>query len=143
MLLCHSSFFAAIYKEVSMTRLIFTITLTCFLSACSNYKFSSNLDKKNIEEYFIPSSVKIYEKDQLPEMEYKVLGAVQGSSCQIKENDLPADIKDARTKARINAAALKANGVVFQTCINFEPDNSCISNIICYGRALKVEHSNE
>ena len=109
-----------------------------FLSGCSNYQFSSNIDKQNFQEYFKPSQVTIYSKSNLNELEYQLLGAVEGSSCQQESNQLPASIKEARTNARINAANINANGIIFQSCINFESDNSCLSNIICYGRAIDV-----
>ncbi|PKG37367.1 Rcs stress response system protein RcsF [Psychromonas sp. Urea-02u-13] len=108
------------------------------LSGCSNYQFSSNVDKKNFDEYFKPSQVTIYSKSDLDDLEYQLLGAVEGSSCQQESKQLPADIKQARTNARINAANMNANGIVFQSCINFEADKSCLSNIICYGRAIDV-----
>lgn len=138
MLLCHSSLFASIYKEYSMFRIILLTCCALLSSACSNYQFTSNLDRENFDEYFKPSQVTIYEKDELLKLDYEVLGAVEGSSCQVEQNDPLADIREARTKARVNAATLKANGVIFQTCINFKPDAACISNIICYGRALNV-----
>jgi RcsF protein len=138
MLLCHSSLVASIYKEYCMCRFILLGCFALAVSACSNFQFSSNLDKKNFVEYFKPSQVTVYEKSDLRALEYKVLGAVEGSSCQAEINDRPADIKEARTNARINAAALKANGIVFQSCLSFEQDQACITNIICYGRALVV-----
>ena len=121
-----------------MFRSVLLVCCVLSVSACSNFQFSSNLDKNNLAEYFTPSKVTIYEKSELPELEYEVLGAVEGSSCQENLNDRPADIKQARTRARIRAAELNANGIVFQSCINFAQDKSCISNIICYARALDV-----
>jgi len=138
MLLCHSSLFASIYKEYSMLRLLLLGCCALLLTACSHFQSSSNLSKQNFDTYFTPSQVPIYEKDQLLNLDYEVIGAVEGSSCQISKNDLPADIREARTHARINAAALHANGVSFQSCINFKPDDVCLSNIICYGRALSI-----
>ena len=143
MLLCHSSLFASIYKEYSMLRFLLLCCCALFLSACGHFQSSSNLDKQNFEEYFAPSHVPIYEKDELLTLDYEVIGAVEGSSCQIDENDRPADVREARTKARINAAALHANGVSFQSCITFKPDNVCLSNIICYGRALSITPANK
>ncbi|WP_232784951.1 Rcs stress response system protein RcsF [Psychromonas sp. MB-3u-54] len=120
------------------------ISFTVLLStACSNLDFSSNLDKKNFDDYFKPSRVTVYEKSQLQNLDYKFIAAVDGSSCQQEEKDRPADIKEARTNARINAAEMKANGIVFQNCLTFERDASCISNIICYGRAINVKLSDE
>jgi RcsF protein len=109
-----------------------------FLSGCSHYKFSSNIDKENFDEYFKPSQVTVYTKSDLQNLNYKLLGAVEGSSCQEESNDIPADVKEARTNARINATNMNANGIVFQSCINFEADDVCLSNVICYGRAIHV-----
>ena len=117
---------------------LFIIIFIAFASGCSQYQFTSNLDKKNFDEYFKPSQVTIYEKSELSNLQYTTIGAVDGGSCQVEEKDLPANIKEARTNARINAANMQANGIVFQTCLNFEPDNFCVSNIICYGQALNV-----
>lgn len=117
------------------------LTVSCsmiFLTACSNLQFSSNLDKENFDEYFKPSQVVVYTKYQLAELDYTFIAAVEGSSCQEEANDLPADAKQARTQARINAANLHANGIVFQQCLTFETDATCVSNIICYGRAIDV-----
>ena len=138
MLLCHSSLFASIYKEYSMFRSILLACTVVAISACGNLQLSSNLDKKNFDEYFKPSQVKVYKKSDLLNLEYEVLGAVDGSSCQREENEPPADIREARTNARIHAADLNANGIVFQSCISFAQDKACISNIICYARALHV-----
>ena len=120
---------------------LFIIIFIAFISGCSQYQFTSNLDKKNFDEYFKPSQVTIYEKSELLNLKHTTLGAVDGSSCQEEPKDLPANIKEARTNARINAAGMYANGIVFQTCLNFEPDNFCVSNIICYGQALDVTTS--
>ncbi|WP_409438877.1 Rcs stress response system protein RcsF [Psychromonas sp. GE-S-Ul-11] len=121
-----------------MNRLLI-LTLLILIAGCSDYQLHSNVDKENFETYFKPSKVTVYNKDQLLDLEYTVLGAVEGSSCQIDEIDLPASESEARTEARINAADMNANGVIFQSCINFERDESCVSNVICYGRALDVE----
>lgn len=119
----------------------FIIAFIVFISGCSQYLFTSNLDKKNFEEYFKPSQVTVYEKSELANLNHTTLGAIDGSSCQEEEKDLPASIEEARTNARINAADMRANGILFQTCLNFEPDNFCVSNIICYGQALNVNTS--
>jgi RcsF protein len=118
----------------------FSIMSCCFLfiTACSNFNFSTNLDKVNFDEYFKPSQVTVYEKPQLEELDYIFIRAVEGSSCQEQENDRPADIKVARTNARIQAANINANGIVFQSCISFPEDKICITNIICYAQALDV-----
>lgn len=120
-----------------MLRFIALIS-AALLSGCSNYSFTSNVDKENFDEYFKPSQVTIYSKSDLKSLDYQLLGAVEGSSCQQDKKDLPANIKEARTNARINATNMNANGIVFQSCINFEADKTCLSNIICYARAIDV-----
>ncbi|MFT5559379.1 MAG: RcsF protein [Psychromonas sp.] len=124
-----------------MLRFIIISFSVLLSTACTNLDFSSNLDKKNFDDYFKPSRVTVYEKSQLQSLDYKFIAAVDGSSCQQQEKDRPADIKEARTNARINAAEMNANGIVFQNCLTFERDASCISNIICYGRAINVKLS--
>ncbi|KPU82762.1 hypothetical protein JI57_03445 [Psychromonas sp. PRT-SC03] len=111
---------------------------TLLLSACSQYPFSSNVDKQNFTTYFKPSSVTIYSKEDAKKLDVQWLGAITGSSCQVKPNDRPASQSDARTKARINAANIGANGIVFQTCLTFDADSSCLSNVICYALAISV-----
>ena len=118
-----------------------TLFSTLLLAGCSNYQFSSNVDKENFDEYFKPSQVKMYEKSDLEDLDYQLLGAVEGSSCQQESNQVPADVKEARTNARINAADMNANGIVFQSCLTFEADKTCVSNIICYGRAISVNEN--
>jgi len=118
-------------------RLIALLTIVV-LSGCSSYQFSSNLDKENFDEYFKPSQVTVYSKADLKDLDYQFIGAVEGSSCQEAVNERPADIKEARTNARINAADMNANAIVFQSCLNFPADKVCVSNIICYGRAFDV-----
>jgi len=121
-----------------MLRTIVISSCTLLLTACSNFQFSSNLDKDNFNEYFKPSQVTVYDKSQLTGLDYTFIGAVEGSSCQEDENDRPADIKVARTNARIHAAEQNANAIVFQSCLTFESDNSCVSNIICYAQIYHV-----
>ncbi|WP_372882769.1 Rcs stress response system protein RcsF [Psychromonas sp.] len=121
-----------------MQRFIIIAFTAIFLTACSQFEFSTNVDKQNFEDYFKPSQVTVYEKSQLADLDYQFIGAVEGSSCQEEEKDRPADIKEARTNARIHAAEMKANGIVFQSCLTFKKDSACVSNIICYGRAIDV-----
>ena len=122
-----------------MMRFIVVLGFSTLLSACSHFEFSSNIDKDNFNEYFKPSQVTIYEKSELSKLDYAFIGAVEGSSCQTEENDRAADVKEARTDARIKAANLHANGIVFQSCITFPADAACKSNIICYGKADFVD----
>jgi RcsF protein len=121
-----------------MLRFLIISCCSLLISACSNFDFSTNLDKENFDEYFKPSQVTVYEKSQLEDLDYLFIRAVEGSSCQEQKNDRPADIKVARTNARIHAANINANGIVFQSCISFPEDKICITNIICYAQALDV-----
>ncbi|MCK5819185.1 MAG: hypothetical protein KAH18_08000 [Psychromonas sp.] len=121
-----------------MIRFLFISLPLLFISACSHFDYSTNVDEKNFVQYFKPSQVVVYQKSALKNLDYEVIGAVDGSSCQKNENDLPASEREARTKARVNAANMHANGIVFQTCLTIKPDKTCLSNIICYGRALDV-----
>ncbi len=125
-----------------MYRLPYYLISAFLLSGCSNFSFTSNVDKDNFDTYFKPSEVKIYSKEQLQGVDYDVTGSVEGSSCQLEENDRPADIKEARTKARIHAADINANGLIIQSCITFKADDSCLSNIICYGQAISITQEN-
>jgi len=34
---------------------------------------------------------------------------------------------------------MNANGIIFHSCLNIEQDETCVTNVICYGRALDVE----
>lgn len=120
------------FKFISV--LLFSITL----SACSNFQLSSNLDKDNFKESTKAAKVKVYKASDLTKLEYDFIEAVEGSSCQKGSNEIVANEIDARTNARRVASDLGANGVVFQTCIVFPKDNVCISNIICYAKAIKV-----
>jgi RcsF protein len=121
-----------------MMRFLFISLFLFFISACSDFNYSTNVDKKNFVQYFKPSQITVYQKSDLKNLDYEVIAAVDGSSCQQKANDLPASAREARTKARINAANMHANAIVFQTCLAIKPDKTCLSNIICYGRALDV-----
>ena len=123
---------------INIIQKLLTITFIALIAGCSSYQVNSNVDKDKFEDYFQPSTVTIYQKGQLEELEYTILGGVEGSSCQEKAKDIPADEREARTKARINAANMNANGITFQSCINFPQDAACVSNVICYGQALDV-----
>jgi len=121
-----------------MMRLLFISLFLVFIGGCSHFEYSTNVSKKNFEQYFKPSQVRVYKKSDLKNLDYNIIGAVDGSSCQQKENDLPASEREARTNARVNAANMHANGIVFQTCLTIKPDKTCLSNIICYARGLDV-----
>ncbi|RJG47626.1 Rcs stress response system protein RcsF [Motilimonas pumila] len=107
------------------------------LTGCSNFSFDSNLDKENFDEYFKPSQVQVYEKEQLEDKQYIHLTTIEGSVCQESERDPVPTLADARTQARIAAAEVGANGIIFKSCIETS-DDYCMAASICYGQAIKV-----
>ncbi|WP_417760154.1 Rcs stress response system protein RcsF [Shewanella sp.] len=108
------------------------------LSGCSNYTFHSNLDKDEINNYFKPSQVTLYE-NRMPDAPYTALGMIEGTDCQIDENASPASLANARTDARRKAADKNANGIIMQKCAAIpEPAEGCFSRTLCIGQAIKV-----
>ncbi|MFT6976704.1 MAG: RcsF protein [Shewanella psychromarinicola] len=114
--------------------------IALLLSACaSDYTFKSNLDSKNINDYFKASDVQLYEGNQLPKGPFAVLGLVEGEACQESSQDAPPQMAVARTNARRAAADLGANGFVVKSCfIIAEADTSCFSRALCVGQAIKT-----
>lgn len=110
------------------------------LAACSQtYEVHTNVDPKNIEDYFKPSQVQQIEPDSIPEGA-KTLAAITGSSCQANAADKPANLAEARTQAKIAVAELGATTLVIDVCeteINTESP-LCLELLTCYGRALQL-----
>lgn len=124
-------------KQVRFSLLLLIIT-SFLLSACSgNYTFSSNLDSDNFHEYLKPSKVVIYENEKNILSEYKLIGIVEGESCQLKAHHAPPNEIDARTQARAKAFDIGANGIVFTSCIQIE-DMQCSDLLVCYGQAYII-----
>lgn len=117
--------------------LLSTGLIAGLVSGCSNYSFHSNVDKENFEQYFKPSQVKVYEKEQLTELNYIHLTTVEGSVCKQQENEAKPTFADARTQARLAAADAGANGIIFTSCIETQ-DEVCLAAALCYGQAIKV-----
>ncbi|NMH65620.1 Rcs stress response system protein RcsF [Shewanella salipaludis] len=118
-----------------------TVTvIVLLLSGCAgDYRFNSNLDSDAINDYFKASDVTVFEGKLSPQGQYEVLGLVEGESCQIKPNDVPAAISDARTQARRAAADKQANGLIIKRCALFEEAaQGCISRALCVGQAIKM-----
>lgn len=111
------------------------------LSSCENVTFESNLNPKNFVEYAKPGSVEVYTSQEILEHRYHSLGLVDGLACQEKESDYVALDSDARTDARIKAADLGANAIVFNKCIRLEKTNACLVSVTCYGEAFIVDDS--
>ena len=116
------------------------------LAACSSqYAFNSNLDSEAINEYFKASDVKVYQGSEQPNGPYRVIGLVEGESCQALANDVPASHGEARTQARRKAADLKANGIIIKKCALLptdkakgKSDQGCYSKVICIAQAIKT-----
>ncbi len=124
------------------TSLILTSLL--LVSCSSHYEVNTNLDPQNFENYFKPSQVQLVNPNELP-ADYKTINAVEGQSCQAKENDKPASDMDAINQARIAAADLEANGLVVDVCesqLNTEYPE-CLELITCYARAISLPDSDK
>lgn len=121
------------------------LSTTSLFFSCSHYSFKTNLDKEPIEEYFAVGAVEIYVESDIAQLNYQYIDTVEGSSCQQKQNQAPANDVDARTHARQKAAKLGANGIVFSPCISIEDDeDECLSARLCSAKAIKVlQNGNE
>ncbi|MGJ8693858.1 MAG: Rcs stress response system protein RcsF [Thalassotalea sp.] len=121
-----------------MKHSIYFLTAIIFLSSCAgNYQTATNLDKKNFQEYFAASKVKIYASDNDLPKKHQLIGIVEGQNCQSKAHHAEPDPILARTDARQKAYNKGANGIVFLTCTSI-PDPQCHSLLICYGKAYQV-----
>jgi len=110
--------------------------------SCSlNYQVTTNLDKENFQQYYAPTSVKIYQSEQEFDSAYQFIGAVEGQDCQSKAHLASPDEIIARTRARAQAFEKNANAVIFTGCALISDDKSskqCISTLVCYGKAYIV-----
>jgi len=122
------------------------IRLTCLvvfpittLVACTGqYHFNSNLKSEVFTEYFSASEVKIYTHENKLKIPNKYIGVVEGDDCQTKEHLAPPDKVNARTSARKTAYKLKANAIIFTTCVEID-SKQCIAQVVCYGKAYQVD----
>ena len=120
----------------------------CFLAAlfvtgCAKINdISTNLDAENFKNYFSPTKVKIVDSEKDLVGKYKLLGLVEGESCQEKAHHAAPNEIDARTEARGKAYKLGANASIFSQCVMIEDDKAakyCLASTVCYGRAYQVE----
>ncbi|AZQ09861.1 Rcs stress response system protein RcsF [Shewanella khirikhana] len=109
------------------------------LAGCSSdYRFSSNLDREAINDYFKASDVVLFEANQQPSGRYEILGLVEGEACQASPQDVPVSLADARTDARRKAADKGANGLIIKNCtLITEPGGGCSSRSLCVGQAIR------
>lgn len=113
--------------------------VTLMVASCQNMSFDSNLNPENFTEYAKPATVKIYTDDNITDHRYYSLGMVSGLACQETEDDFIARESEARTAARIKAADMGANGIVFGKCVRLEKTAACYVSVTCYGEAFKVD----
>lgn len=117
------------------------IAATFVLSACSSsqdYQVKSNLNPHTIKEYFKTSGIKVMNPRQLLTHNYKVIGTIEGDSCQEQSNQPPADMAHAKVDILNKAANRHADAVVFARCVSFPADNVCLSSVSCYAKAVKL-----
>jgi len=123
-------------------RLPLVITLLTLTACSSNYTVSTNLDKENFQSYFSPTQVKIAEDESEFHGRYKLIGMVEGESCQEKPHHAKPDKIAARTQARRKAFEKQANAIIFTGCALIDDDKAskqCVASIVCYGKAYQVE----
>jgi len=129
--------------------LLFTLILLIFTSSCSSH-ISTNLDKKNFQEYFSAATVEIYQHEQDIPTHHQFIGVVEGQDCQEKAHHAKPDKINARTKARQQAYKKQANGIVFTACAELSHEEltqlskssdaqQCYALTICYGKAYVVD----
>ena len=109
-----------------------------WLAGCSGYSFHTNLDKENFTEYFKPGTVNLVSEQDLADLDYRILGTVEGNSCQEEARNAAPTEGDARTDARIKTADLGGNGLLISKCLTLQNTPGCVSSVVCYGQALKV-----
>lgn len=109
------------------------------LAGCSQYSFHTNMDKENFTNYFKPGSVALVDKAQLDDLNYVVLGTVEGNSCQEDDRQPVPSAADARTEARRRTADMGGNALQLSQCLELGATPGCKASITCYGQALKVK----
>lgn len=112
------------------------------LSACSSqYTVSTNVDKENFQQYFSHAQVQVVQDESKFSGQYKLIGMVEGESCQLKAHHAAPDEITARTNARRQAYQQQANAVIFTGCalLNGQQANKkCLQSLVCYGKAYQV-----
>ena len=86
-----------------------------------------------------PAPVRIYNSaEELVGKPFRDLGEVSGESCQASNQDSPPNIPTARKRLQINAAKMKANGVLLHSCEVTSGTPGCYRQAVCLGTALNV-----
>lgn len=140
-------------EKSPMVKFVFTLIFFGLLTNCSS-SVSTNLDKKNFQEYFSAATVVIYQHEQYIPNHYQFIGLVEGHDCQEKNYHAAPDKINARTKARQQAFDKMANAIVFTGCAELTPEQltqlrqsndaqQCHAITICYGKAYVVDANSE
>lgn len=125
----------------SMLTAALMVPAALMLNACQEVSFDSNLNPQNFVEYAKPSRVEVYTNESILEHKYRSLGLVTGLACQEDPDDFIARESEARTDARIQAADMGANGIIFNKCIRLEKTQACYVSVTCYAEALQVANA--
>ncbi len=122
------------------SKLLLIIATLLFLTSCSWFSFSSNVDPKNFKEYYKSSLITQYSKKEATSLpSYEDLGLVEGLDCQVSE-EYPTPKEAIAKKIMLeNAADLGANAVILGKCVKIENTLTCISEYTCYGQAIKLK----
>ena len=125
--------------------LVIILLLTLFCCS-SDHPIKSNINMAKITQYFSPSQVTVYQSEADIKAVYQYVGAVEGESCLQQDQQGQTDEITARTNARKQAYSMQANAIVFSGCALVTGDKKakyCLSSYVCYGRAFRVDTSNE
>lgn len=136
--------------QINMNLKILLSFLLMFISSCSSSFVTTNLDKENFSTYFSAANVKVFKSAKEIKSSFELMGIVEGQDCQLKPHHAVPDKINARTQARRKAANLKANGIVFTSCVllsqsqleqlnNNNPAQQCHAMVICYGKAYAID----
>ena len=124
--------------------------LAIMLSGCSvlsrspvepvqNTATPSQAKPEKIKTVHSPAPVRLYiSAEDLLGKPFRDLGEVSGVSCQISNQDSPANIPTARKRMQINAAKIKANAVLQHSCEITSGEAGCYRQAVCLGSALQV-----
>ncbi|WP_019029089.1 Rcs stress response system protein RcsF [Colwellia piezophila] len=113
------------------------ITMPILASCTGNYTFESNVKPNNAQQYFSASKVKIFNDESEFMSSFQYVGLVEGEDCQKEQHLAAPDEINARTQARQVAFKLKANAVIFTSCVAIET-KQCVAQVVCYGKAYQL-----
>ena len=126
-----------------MKKLLWIGAFSLLMCGCESFTFDSNLSPKRFVDYYKPSTVEVMSAEELESLKRKKLGTVEGLACQVKENDYIATEADARTDAKLKAAAKGANVVTFGKCTRLEDTTACKVSVTCYAEAYVVDEQQQ